>query len=62
MNELSAEQKEVLVTRIRNILECFDVQDVAVILPFIMNNEHVKQEILKVVGNFIRQELELAVQ
>uniref|UniRef100_A0A6M2DQA2 Uncharacterized protein n=1 Tax=Xenopsylla cheopis TaxID=163159 RepID=A0A6M2DQA2_XENCH len=60
MNDLSVQQQEVLFNRLRRVVADLDIQDVAVILPFILNNDLVKQEMLKIVGNFITRDLHMA--
>ncbi|XP_026477674.1 uncharacterized protein LOC113383638 [Ctenocephalides felis] len=59
MNDLTTHSSKNLLTRLRRAVQDVDIQDAAVLLPFIMNNDVVKQQLLRVVTNFITTEMRM---
>lgn len=59
MNDLSDQEKEALVNHVRNAVEEFEIQDLALLLPLLLSNVSIQQAVLKTVVTFVTNEMRM---
>lgn len=57
LNDLNDDQKERLVRHVNNAVAEFEISDLAMLLPLLMNNASIQQAVLKTAISFVSNEL-----
>ncbi|XP_036319306.1 protein C19orf12 homolog [Rhagoletis pomonella] len=61
LNDLTDRQQEQLVRHVNNAVAQFEISDLALLLPLIMNNASIQQAVLKTAISFVSNELNLQI-
>ncbi|XP_053950079.1 protein C19orf12 homolog [Anastrepha obliqua] len=61
LNDLTDEQQEQLVRHVNNAVAEFEISDLAVLLPLLMNNASIQQAVLKTAITFVSNELKMQI-
>lgn len=59
LNDLSASEQRQLAARLQGLLNNVLIEDVAVLAMFLTDNEHVRRQVIRVVTNFLTNDLQM---
>ncbi|XP_026477671.1 protein C19orf12 homolog [Ctenocephalides felis] len=59
LNDLSASEQRQLAARLQGLLNNVLIEDVAVLAMFLTDNEHVRRQVIRVVTNFLANDLQM---